>query len=308
MMFSKLLLYMLIGLSGISCNSKEKQTSVPSEAITITEASEQQTDTPDEYPFTYYSDNYSMIQRGIYKPKSTDKEYIRAPDNIINSYLVPDTAFIKGKRCMYIANDEPIALFDKKNPQSKEDVAGIFNGGSLVLVDTVFYNAVYINSDKAPMTFNEWYSFMDNKSLEFDNPPLTYDVWYAIRINGKKYYTDYKLHNYIEFHSYIPSMNQILLICSQATGYDGGYDIGYPDFYEVAVLGKSGHGWKQFYRSQKLDLNNGGVDEYGIGEYFVSDESWTGLDKQGNFVIKLDNLCKMIWDGKKLSVNWYNNN
>lgn len=257
-------------------------------------------------PVFIYSENYHTIQKGTYIPKSIGKQYTESTQNVIEGYRLKDTTLIKKDCCMYLANDEPIALFSNKSPKSKDDVAGIFKGGSLVIVDTVYYNTVYINSDKAPMSFEKWYSLMDDKTLQFDNPALTYDVWHAIRINGKKYYTDYKIHNYIEYSTYISTKNQILLIASQATGYDGGYDVGYPDFYEIAVLEKSSEDntWIQVFRSPKLDLNNGGIDEYGIGEYFVSDESWTKTDSQGNFVIKLDNLCEMIWNGKELSINW----
>jgi hypothetical protein len=262
-------------------------------------------------PAFIYSENYTTIQRGTYMPKSISKQFVESAQNIIDGYRLKDTTLVKNFDgcCMYLANDKPIALFSNRNPKSKEDVAGIFKGGSLVMVDTVFYNSVYLDSDKAPMSFEKWYSLLDSDSIQFDDPPLTYDAWYAIRINGKKYYTDYKLHNYIEYSTYIPEKKQMLLICSQGTGYDTVYDSGYPDFYEIAVLEKSStdNAWVQVYRSLKLDLNNGGAEEYGISGFFISDESWTGLDSQGNFVIKLGNLCEMIWTGKELSVNWYKN-
>lgn len=251
-----------------------------------------------------FSSSYQTIKKGEYTTKSTSKEYSQSTVNIIEGHLLNDTSFLSTYRCMYLANEEPIALFKNMHPDSKEDVAGIFGGGSLVEADTIFYNAIYINSDKAPMTLEEWYSYLDNGTLEFGQPPLTYDVWYALKINGERYYTDYKVHNYIEYKQYLKAKDQILLICSQGTGYDGGYANGYPDLYEVVVLGRKDNRWSPIYRSPKLDLNNGGSDEFGIYEYFFPHAPYT--DDNNNFIMDFEDLCKLTWNGSDLSVDWHN--
>lgn len=305
----------LLALITISCSNKSGESSHP-ESETVEDAvvavTDEMLDTETdeavieprnpEHPFDLEAEEYRTIQRGKYQPKSIDKKYVSSQYNIIEPFRLKDISFIESTKCMYLANDEPVALFKNRNPKKQSDVAGILQSSTLVDVDTVFYNAVYIDSDKAPMSFEEWYSHIEEDSSVFLKKPLTYDVWYAVNINGKKYYTDYKLHNYIEYKDHIAQKEQVLLICSQGTGYDGGYDRGYPDFYEVVVLGKSdkANGWKHTYRSQRLDLNNGGADEYGLNDYFM--ENKPSLDSDGNYVINLGELCKLIWTGERLIV------
>ena len=287
----------------LSCNNKGAQANTSTKIINNQETIADDTtgeDIPDKYPVVLESDTYSAtIQKGVYTAKSIDEQYIRASNNIIAGNRFADTTFISNRRLMYLANEEPIALFNNRYPTTKRDVAGIFEGGSLVEVDTVFYNTVYADSDETPMSFNKWYSL--------NGVSLTYDVWYAIKINGKKYYTDYKLHDNIEYSRYLLAKEQILLIYAQDTGYDGLYDRGYPDFYEVIVLGKSSapEVWEQIYRSPKLDLNDSGMDEYGISEYLIDNDP--EQDSQGNFLIELPDLCKLTWTGENLIINMNKN-
>lgn len=295
-----LLCCICIPLLLLSCNNVQSKTTCNSED----EIHPDYTENLKENVEAIYSHNYNTIQRGNYITKSTSKEYTQSTTNIIDGHLLNDTSFLNSYRCMYLANEEPIVLFKNMKPKSKEDVAGIFNGGSLIEVDTIFYNTVYIDSDKAPMTFEEWYSYTDNGTLEFGTFSMTFDIWYALKINGKEYYTDYKVHNYIEYKEYLKQKDQILLICSQGTGYDGNYDLGYPDFYEIIVLGRKDNRWTPIYRSSKLDLNDRGAEEFGIGEYFFSHTPYT--DSKGNFIIVLEELCKLTWSGTNLSVDWYN--
>lgn len=260
----------------------------------------------ENYPICIRSQSYNTIRKGVYESKSTDQQFTDTRTNLIDTYQLRDTMLLYDGHCMYIANEKPIALFKTRFPKNKEDVAGILNGGSLVYVDSIFYNSIYCNSDKAPMSMETWYKVVENES--FDKYPLTYDVWYAITINGKIYYTDYKLHNYIEASIYIPAKGQMVLFCSQGTGYDGDYDRGYPDLYEIVVFQKpenTGDIWKQIYRSQKLDLNDGGSDEYGLGESLMDKNSL--IDSNNNLVLKVEDSYQLKWDGKSLSVQWDKN-
>lgn len=285
---------------GKAMNSAEEQNS-----INVT-ASDTVVNLETEFsaPVNIESEKYRIIQKGKYQPKSTDTKFIEGQNKEIETFLVTSRSFVESPACMYLANDAPIALFRNMNPKTTEDVAGILKNSTLVEVDSVFYNAVFIDSEEAPMSFEKWYELLDKDSTFFESKPLTYDVWYAIKINGKKYYTDYKLHNYIEYRAYIPFREQIFLICSQGTGYDGGYDRGYPDFYEVVVLEKpelQENKWKQIYRSPKLDMNNEGIDEYGISDYLTSEPIVMGPGD--DLVINFGNFGKLIWNGKKLQLD-----
>lgn len=250
-------------------------------------------------PEQIYKYGYQQsIQKGTYLMKSLDSGFIENTKSKIEGSIIKDSAFLNSLSCMYLAIEEPIALFSKMGNVTQKDVAGILETSTLVDVDSIFYNTIYIDSEEAPMTIDKWYDLVEKNEDHYFEHPLVYDVWYAININGKKYYTDYKLHDLIEKNVYIPSKDQILLICSQSTGYDGMYDVGYPDYYYIVILDKNNKGWSQIYRSEQFDLNNGGADEYGLSEI----DPKNILEKGDNIEIDFYDYFTLVWTGKSITI------
>lgn len=241
---------------------------------------------------------YENLKKGKYQVKSEDPTFIISSSTKIDGMILRDTALLNSSSLMYLATDKPIALFTKTGNVTTSDIAGVLTTSTLVDVDTIFYNAIYIDAKEAPMSMQQWSDLVSNDGDYYTKYPLTYNVWYAININNKKYYTDHKLHDFIEFSTYIPSKNQILLVCSQSTGYDGVYDLGYPDFYYVLILQKDKDGWKQLYRSEQLDLNDGGSGEYGLSELYPREVTKKG----GNIEINFADFFTVIWTGKTVKV------
>lgn len=241
---------------------------------------------------------YENLKKGKYQVRSEDPSFASSTKTKIDGMILKDTAFLNSSSLMYLATDKPIVLFTKKGNVTSNDIAGVLSTSTLVDVDTIFYDAIYIDAKEAPMSMQQWSDLVSNDGDYYTKYPLTYNVWYAININNKKYYTDHKLHDFIEFTTYIPSKNQILLVCSQSTGYDGVYDLGYPDFYYIVILQKDKDGWKQVYRSDQLDLNDGGSGEYGLSELYPRD-----IKKKGeNIEINFADFFTIIWTGKIVKV------
>lgn len=251
-----------------------------------------------------YSNSYeTRIEKGIYHNKSSDQSFISDNLPIIESTILSDTSLLWDYVYEYIAIDKPIVLFKNKDPKTKNDVAGILKTSTMVKCTNVFRNHIYIDSPDAPMTYHEWFSFINKDSTYFDKygTTITYDVWSEIEINGKKYYTDWNLHNGIEYHTYIPSKNQILCIASQSSHWDGVYDEGPSINYVVFVLDQTPQGWIQTYRSETLNLNI--YDE----EYSIFNLPVIVTDNKDYFELKLKDYLKIGWDGEKISCKFFNN-
>lgn len=257
-------------------------------------------DIQEEKPLEYsHSDHWMIVEKGTYHPKSSDSTFIASTGTLIEGNVLGDTSFLNYDNIRYLANEQPIALFTKMDNVSATDVAGVLKESSLVTVDTIYYNRRYIDSEDAPMTLQHWSDLTGTDDNYFFKYPMTFNVWYAININGKKFYTDYKLHDLIEYKLYMPTKKQMLLLCSQSTGYDGGYDLGYPDYYVIVVLEEGKDGWKQVYRSQRLDLNNSGENEYGISDIGSIDV----VNKDKNVVINFSDFFQITWTGKSAIVD-----
>lgn len=297
----------------MACNRNSTSQANSDTGITVSDSTLISEGAFSDYPIYINSESYYYnIQKGEYHPYSLNKEFINFADKKIDIQVLEDTAWLNNSYYMYLACNEPIALFNKMYPKDKQDVEGILTESSLIYVDTVFYNNIYINSDKAPMSIQQWYKLLENGELGTPPLSLTYDVWYAIKIDGERYYTDYKVHNYIEYVKYIPSRKQILMFCSQGTGYDEGYDNGYPDFYRIVVFQESqteDAGWKQIYCSPSLDLNSGSLEEFGLADHFLINDNNKAVfvGTNGDLVFELENYWRLAWNGKDLSVDWDKN-
>jgi hypothetical protein len=121
-------------------------------------------------------EDYHDFKYGIYSKKSTANKFLKGQTKIIEPQCdfknKGDNAFIK------VENQE-IALFGKINDKGSNEPIGILAKTSVTQVDTIFYKEI-------------------NKETTGPDS-LTFNVWYSITNNGKRYYTDYKIHGYIAF-------------------------------------------------------------------------------------------------------------
>lgn len=210
-------------------------------------------------------DDYTDFKIGIYKTKSSDKDIIGLKPLVIE----PQTKIIDRENTAFLkVEDNVIALFENVNDKGINKPVGILTKTSVIEVDTVFYREIYKDPTK------EWF--------------LTFNVWYAITINGQKFYTDYKIHDFIAFEKKLDKFNQEFLLVSQNTGYDGYYDVGYPEYFFVLVLNAKK---SMVYESKILDFENG--DEFWEPDYVKTQFTDNGFE----FVI---DKYKAVWTGKDL--------
>ena len=217
------------------------------------------------------TDTYYNVKNGVYKTKSLDKKLIGRNLSVIKPQTtiknIKNPAFIKVK-------NKAIALFDRINDLGTTKPLGVLTKTSVVQVDTIFYKEIY----KDATTKNN----------------LTFNVWYAISINGKHYYTDYKIHDCIAYRQKIDNLNQEFLLISQSTGYDEYYDNGYQNYFFVAILNDN---QELIYTSDFLDF------DYGYEFYDESTVSTKITMKGLEFTIYgSDSEFKGIWTGKKLNI------
>ena len=176
-----------------------------------------------------------------------------------------NTAFLK-------VQNQSIALFDQIDDLGTHKPIGLLQKTSIIQVDTIFYREIYRDTTKS------WF--------------LTFNVWYAITINGKEYYTDYKIHDFIGFKNVLDKYNQELLIVSQSTGYDDYYDMGYPNYFFVAVINSDK---KLIYESKILDFDYG--EEFWEPEFVDTRYIEEGFE----FTINgFESEYKAVWTGTKL--------
>lgn len=221
-----------------------------------------------EKPVLFDVENWDIIvPDGKYFNRSIDKELIGLAEDEIPNQILNDTALLNDSHCAYLANDEPIALFKRFYPKGKEDIAGVLKSSSLIYIDTIFLNE--------------------------ENPD---DAWYAIRINGRRYYTDYAPHEYIDYKTYIPSKEQILILFAQETDQR----CSYPDFFEFLVFEKpeaNETAWKQVYRSTKMHL-------------YTEEHAYERPYDESSYTIEGDNVKMsvlyypwwLIWNGNSISL------
>jgi hypothetical protein len=217
-------------------------------------------------------ESYYDFKVGIYETKSLDKNLLEFKPTIIE----PQKEYKKEENTAFLkVEGRVIALFDKMNDSGKSKSIGVLTATSVIEVDTIFYKEVYKDTTK------EW--------------SLTFNVWYAITLNGKKYYTDYKIHDYVAFQKELITYNQKFLLVSQSTGYDGYYDIGYPNYFFVVVLDDKN---QILFESDVLDFDYG--DEFWDAE-LMSSVSTEMTEKGLEFnLYGIEDKFEGVWTGKKL--------
>ena len=214
-------------------------------------------------------DGCHTLKQGIYKNKSLDQAFIQQQTHIIPSQTALPTA---GNAAFLKIDHKTIALFDQISDDETTKPVGVLTDNSIVIVDTIFYQEI----------------FQDTSS----HKKVTYNTWYAIRINGVQYYTDYKIHDLMNYQKELPQFKQKFLLVAQSTGYDTFNHHGYPNNFFVVVLSQEN---ELIYTSKVFNFDYG--NEF-WDDSFVSTEMATN-----EFRFTLHGLNSKIsgtWTGKEL--------
>ncbi len=217
-----------------------------------------------------YSNSYDNHKQGVYELKSL----IPAEKPLI---IQPQTEFNDSLNVGFIYVDKNvIALFDRINDKGDRKPVGVLTKTSIVKVDTIYYNEIYVDTTKG------WF--------------VTFNVWYAVKINGTKYYTDYQIHDRIIYKADLSKFRQKFLLIAQSTGYDFSFAVGYPNNFFISILNQKN---EIVYSSKILDFDYG--DEFWSKEFLS-----TRVESRGFvFTIKgMENGAKKDysaeWTGKEL--------
>lgn len=217
------------------------------------------------------------IQNGSYTPASTNAQALAATAQEI----APQTFMQKPDPNMSLLFPQAggILLFKSKDLKDPLNVAGKLVAPSLAIVDTIFHNQVY--NQKTAGT--EKYSF---------------DMCYSLRIDGKRYYTDFRPHT-IDYRYPLVYHKQLFMVASQEMGYEMYADKGYPEHFRIAVFNMQDGGIQMHFTSEQLPFNYGlefldESDNVITSEYKAEDQSFR-VEIKG-----LNETYKGVWDGKEL--------
>ncbi|WP_342087329.1 hypothetical protein [Dyadobacter sp. OTU695] len=217
------------------------------------------------------------IQNGSYTPASTNAKALAE----VKTEIPPQTFMQKPDPNLSLLYPQPggILLFKSKNLKDLTNVAGKLSGPSMAVVDTIFYNQVYVQKSAN----GEDYSF---------------DMVYSLLIDGKRYYTDFRPHT-VDYRYPLVYHKQLFMIASQDMGYDMYADKGYPEHFHIAVFDLQNGGIKTRFVREELPFHYGyefldESDEAIKSEYKAADQSFR-IEIKG-----LNETYKGVWDGKEL--------
>ncbi|MCE6992034.1 hypothetical protein [Dyadobacter sp. CY323] len=222
---------------------------------------------------TIVSGNNFNFVNGVYSKKSIDKERLEATGSIIEPQTeiaanAEDFAFL-------FTPKTGILLFESKNLNNPEGIAGKLLANSIVRIDTVFHNQAYRTQGQ---------------------PEFTFDMVYALKINGKMYYTDFRPHDFVPFRYALKDHRQRFLLAAQSTGYDMYADKGYPNHFHVAIFSEQGKTMHLHYVSEELPFD--------FENEFWEDTSvkydYNSATKELHFEMEGEPHYKAIWNGTKL--------
>lgn len=221
-------------------------------------------------------DSYYDVKFGTYETKSVD---IKLTSLRINASIKPQTIVKNAENTAFLYVDKAIVLFNTMNEKGLFGTVGLLRETSAIQLDTIFYNEIFKDTTK--------------------NSSLTFNVWYAITINGKQYYTDYKIHDFVALRKKMDKYDQELLLIAQNTGYDIYYDKGYPNQFFAITLNSDN---EIIYKSDILKFNYG--DEFWDHELMNHVSGY--MTKKG-FELTLFGIedYKGIWTGEEL-IDWGN--
>ncbi|MET7258173.1 hypothetical protein [Dyadobacter fermentans] len=217
------------------------------------------------------------IQNGSYASASTNAEALAHT----KQEIAPQTFMSKPEPNLSMLFPQPggILLFKSQNMKDPANVVGKLISPSLVVIDTIFHNQVY----RQKVNGVDQYSF---------------DMCYSLRIDGKRYYTDFRPHT-IDYRYPLVYHNQLFMIASQEMGYEMYADKGYPEHFRVAVFEMQNGGIQMHFASEELPFH------YGLEFLDESDnviQSEYRAENQSFYVeIKgLNETYKGVWNGKEL--------
>jgi hypothetical protein len=217
--------------------------------------------------------NFNFV-KGIYTKKSTSTTALNAAETSIPPQITLNSS--ENRPAFLFPPKSGILLFETKNLNDLQNVAGKLSTNSVVKIDTIFYNQAYR-------------SISDNA--------FTFDICYALTINDKHYYTDFRPHDFVPFQYPLQDLNQVVFLAGQSTGYDMYADNGYPDHFQIIVFSKTENPMHLQFVSGELpfDFEN---------EFWEQNESmksaYDAVNKQFNIEINGKPHYKASWDGKNL--------
>jgi hypothetical protein len=240
--------------------------------LTINNAGEAQAQEFVVAPFNF------NIQNGAYMPASTNAKALAE----VKTEIPPQTFMQKPDPNLFLLYPQSggILLFKSKNLKDLTNIAGKLTSPSMAVVDTIFHNQVYVQKGAN----GEDYSF---------------DMCYSLLIEGKRYYTDFRPHDFAAFRYPLVHHKQLFMLASQAMGYDMYADKGYPEHFHIAVFDMQNGGIKTRFVSEELPFRYGNEfldesDNVIKSEYKAEDQTFR-IEIKG-----LNETYKGVWDGKKL--------
>lgn len=159
-------------------------------------------------------------------------------------------------------------------------MAGKLTSPSLAAVDTVFYNQVYLQKTGGA----DKYSF---------------DICYSLRIDGKRYYTDFRPHDFTAFRYPVVYHKQLFMLASQDIGYEVYADKGYPEHFHIVVFDMESSGIKTRFVSEELPFQYG-LEFLDESDHAIKSE-YNAADQSFRIEIKgLNETYKGVWNGSEL--------
>lgn len=218
------------------------------------------------------------IQIGSYAPASTNAAALaRTKQEIAPQMFMPKP---DPNLSMLFPQPGGILLFKSQDMKGPANVVGKLISPSLVVIDTIFHNQVY----RQKVNGVDQYSF---------------DMCYSLRIDGKRYYTDFRPHTFVSFRYPLVYHKQLFMIAAQDMGYEVYVDKGYPEHFRIAVFDMQNGGIQVHFTSEELPFH------YGLEFLDESDKAIQSEYKaeHQSFYIEIKGLnetYKGVWDGKEL--------
>lgn len=218
------------------------------------------------------------VENGYYTVQSTNAERLA----MTKQEIVPQAFAPRPDPNLFLLFPKPggILLFKSKNLKDPANVAGKLTDPSLAVVDTVFHNQVYLQKNGN----DQHYSF---------------DLCYSLRIDGQRYYTDFRPHDFTAFRYPLVYHKQLFVLASQDTGYEVYADKGYPEHFHIVVFDMQNGGIRLRFASNELPFRYGyeflDASDNAIKSDFHAAHQTFRIEIKG-----LNDTYRGVWDGRKL--------
>lgn len=220
--------------------------------------------------------NFNFV-KGVYSSKSQHAQSLQDVKEEISPQLEmrPD----QGAFAFMFPPHTGVLLFKSKNLSDPGNITGKLSAATVVRIDTIFCNQAYLSPKDSLFSF---------------------DICYALNINGKRYYTDFRPHDFVPFKRPLLDHGQLFCLAGQSTGYDMYADNGYPDLFHIVVFQKAGNSIQLIFESGQLPFRY--EDEFWEDEESMKWNYDTGK-KELRIEIKGNPGYKAVWDGRELKQN-----